>query len=69
MGAVTRNKWWVSLKHRIRDFDTKYGCQLNIDRTKEAISIEGRISRAVAGGDSLTVETLSIRLASATRDS
>ena len=23
VGAVTRNRWWVSLKHRIRDFATK----------------------------------------------
>ena len=32
--AVTRNKWWVSLKHRIRDSAIKYGRQLNLDRTK-----------------------------------
>ena len=74
MGAVTGNRWWVSLKHRIRDFATKYGRQLNLDRTKEAKSIDDRLSRAVAGGgDSLTVELageggLSVRVASATRD-
>ena len=56
MGAVTGNRWWVSLKHRIRDFATKYGRQLNLDRTKEAKSIDDRLSRAVAGGDSLNVE-------------
>ena len=56
VGAVTRNRWWVSLKHRIRDFATKYGRQLNLDRTKEAKSIDDRFSRAVAEGDSLTVE-------------
>ena len=50
MGAVTGNWWWASLKHRIRDFATKYGQQLKVDRTKEAKSIEDRISRAVAGG-------------------
>ena len=55
-GAVTGNRWWVSLKHRIRDFATKYDRQLNLDRTKEAKSIDDRLSRAVAGGDSLTVE-------------
>ena len=33
------------LKHRIRDFATKYGRQHNLDRTKAA-----RLSRAVAGG-------------------
>ena len=36
VGAVTGNRWWVSLKHRFRDF-------------KEAKSIEDRLSRAVAG--------------------
>ena len=48
--------WWVSLKHRIRDFATKYGRQLNLDRTKEAKSIDDKLSWAVAGGDSLTIE-------------
>ena len=47
---------WASLKHRIRDFATKYGRQLNLNRTKEAKYIDDRLSRAVAGGDSLTVE-------------
>ena len=56
VGAVTGNRWWASLKHRIRDFATKYGRQLNLDRTAEAKSIEDRLSRAVAGGDSLGVE-------------
>ena len=73
VGAVTGNRWWGSLKHRIRDFATKYGRRLNLDRTKEAKSIDDRHSRAVAGGDSLNVElarggTLSARVASATRD-
>ena len=54
--AVTRNRWWVSFKHRIRDFATKYGHQLDQDRPKEAESIEDRLSRTVAGVDSLTVE-------------
>ena len=35
VGAITGNRWWVSLKHKIRDFATKYGRQLNLDRTKE----------------------------------
>ena len=56
VGAVSRNRWWVSLKHRIRDFATKYGRQLNLDRTKEAKSIDDRLSRTVAGEDSLGVE-------------
>ena len=40
VGAVTWNRWWVSLKHMISDFATKYGRQLNLDRTKEAKSID-----------------------------
>ena len=50
VGAVTGNRWWVSLKYRIRDFATKYGQQLNLDKAKEAKSIDDRLSRAVAGG-------------------
>ena len=50
VGAVTGKRWWVSLKHWIRDFATKYSQQLNLDRTKEAKSIDDRLSRAVAGG-------------------
>ena len=50
VGAVTGNRWWVALKHRIRDFATKYGRQLNLDRTAEVKSIDDRLSRAVAGG-------------------
>ena len=50
IGVVTGNRWWVSLKHKIRDFATKYGRQLNLDRTKEAKSIDDQLSRAVAGG-------------------
>ena len=65
VGAVTRNRWWVSLKHRIRDFATKYGRQFNLDKIREAKSIEDR--RWL--GDSLTVELARRDLASATRDS
>ena len=54
--AVTGNRWWISLKHRMRYFATKYGRQLNLDRNKRAKSIEDRLSRAMAEGDSLTVE-------------
>ena len=50
VGAVTGNRWWASLKHRIGDFATKYGRQLNLDRTAEVKSIDDRLSRAVAGG-------------------
>ena len=50
LGAVTGNRWWISLKHKIRDFATKYGRQINLDRAKEAKSIKDTLSRAVAGG-------------------
>ena len=56
VGAVTGNRWWVSLKYRIRDFATKYGRQLNLDRFRQAKSIEDGLSRTVAGRDSLTVK-------------
>ena len=52
-GAVIRNKWWVSLKYRIRDFAIKYSQQLALDRAKKAKSLEDRLSRAVEGGDSI----------------
>ena len=55
-GVVTGNRWWVSLKHKIRDFATKSGRQLNLDKTKDAKSIDDKLSRAVAGGDSITIE-------------
>ena len=50
VGAVTGNRWWVSLKYRIRDFTTKYGQQLNLDKAKEAKSIDDRLSRVVVVG-------------------
>ena len=56
VGAVTGNRWWVSLKHRIRDFATKYGRQLKLDRTAEAKSIDKRLSRPVAWEDSLGIQ-------------
>ena len=50
VGAVTGNKWWASLKYRIRDFAIKYSQQLALDRAKKAKSLEDRLSRAVEGG-------------------
>ena len=47
VGAVTGNKWWGSLKHRIIDFDIKYGHQLDIDRTKVVKSLEDKLSWTV----------------------
>ena len=37
VGAVTGNRWWASLKHRIRDLATKYGRQLNLDRMSDRV--------------------------------
>ena len=45
--AVTGNRWWGSLKYRIRDFAIKYGRQLKLDRTKKTKSLEDKLSRAV----------------------
>ena len=56
VGAVTGNRWWESLKFRIRDFTIKYGQQLQLDRAKKAKSLEDRLSRVVEGGDSLAVD-------------
>ena len=50
VGAVTGKRGWVSFKHRIRDFSTTYGRQLNLDRTKEVKPIEDRLSQVVAEG-------------------
>ena len=67
--AVTGNRWWASLKHRIRDFATKYGRQLNLDRTRKAKSIEDRLSKAEDRGDSLNVELAKRDLERETSDS
>ena len=55
-GAFTGDKWWRSRKHRINDFAIKYGLQLNLDRTKVAISLEDKLSRAVKAGVSFAVD-------------
>ena len=39
-GAVLGNKWWASLKYRIRDFAIKYSQQLQLNRAKKAKSLE-----------------------------
>ena len=56
VGAFTGNKWWGSLKQWIRIFSIKYGRQLNLDRTKLTKSLEDKLSWALDGGDSLTVD-------------
>ena len=55
VGAVTRNRWGGSVKHRIRDFAINYGHKLNLDKTKIAKSLEGKLSRAVEWG-TLTID-------------
>ena len=55
VGSVIGNKWWVSLKYRIRDFAIKYRQQLAQDRAKKAKSLEDRLSRAVEVGDSVAI--------------
>ena len=47
VGAVIGNKWWASLKSRIRDFAIKYSQQLALNRAKKAKSLEDRLSRAM----------------------
>ena len=56
VGTVTGNKWWRSLKYRIRDFAINYGRQLTLDRSKKAKSLEDRLSRLVEREDSLDVD-------------
>ena len=56
VGVVIGNKWWVSLKYRIRDFAIKYSQQLALHRAKKAKSFEDRISQAVEGGDSVAID-------------
>ena len=50
VGAVTGNKWWISLKHKIRTFAVKYSQQLALDKATAEKSIEDKLHRAVAGG-------------------
>ena len=56
VGAVIRNRWWASLKYRIKDFAIKYSQQLALDRAKKAKSLEDRLSQAVAREDSVAVD-------------
>ena len=53
---VIGNKWWISLKYRIKDFAIKYSQQLALNRAKKAKSLEDRISRVVEGGDSVAID-------------
>ena len=49
VGAVIGNRWWASLKYRIRDFAIKFRQQLQLNMAKKAKSLEDRLSRAVDG--------------------
>ena len=50
VGAVIGNKWWASLKYRIRDFAIKYSQQLTLNRAKKVKSLEDRLFRVVERG-------------------
>ena len=56
MGAFNGNKWWGSIKYRIRDFAIKYDGQLKLDRAKKVKSLDDRLSHAVEREDSLDVD-------------
>ena len=55
VGAVTGNKCWGFLKHRIKDFAIKFCHLLNLDRTKVTKSLKDKFFRAVEGGESLAI--------------
>ena len=57
VGEVTGNRWWGSLKYRIRDFAIKYSQQLQLNSAKKAKSLEDRLSRAVEGEDSVAIDS------------
>ena len=44
VGAITGNRWWISLKYRIRDFAIEYGRRHNLDWAKKVKSLEDRLS-------------------------
>ena len=48
--VVSGNRWWGSLKQRIRDFTINYSWQLNLDRTKMAKPLKDKLFQAVDGG-------------------
>ena len=56
VGAVIGNRWWGSLKYRIRDFAIKYSQQLQLNRAKKAKSLENRLFLTVERGDSVAVD-------------
>ena len=62
VGVVTKNRWWASLKHRIKDFASKYSWQLNLGRTRKVKSIEDRLSLVEEVGYSLNIEIARMNL-------
>ena len=50
VGAVIGNKWWGTLKSRIKDFSIKYCQRLASDKAAKEKSLRESVSRAVDGG-------------------
>ncbi len=50
MGVITRNRWWGSLKHRIKDFTIKYCQNLTLDKARVEKLIEEWLTQVVDGG-------------------
>ena len=48
MGVVLGNRWWVSLKYRIRDFAINYATRPNLARAENVKSLGGGIGDALA---------------------
>ena len=55
MGVVIENRWWYSLKYRIRDFAIKSSHKLRLDRAKKTKALDDRLSEW-RRGDSLAVD-------------
>ena len=68
VGVVTGNKWYVSLKHKIRTFAVKYSQQLALDKATAEKSIEDKLHRAVSGGDTLSAALARADLVQAAND-
>ena len=56
VGAVVGNKWWASLKFRIKSFAVKYSQRLAKIKARTAKTLELNVSQTVAGGDPLMIE-------------
>ena len=56
MGVVIENRWWGSLKYRIRDSAIKFDRKLKQHRAKMARSFDDKLSRAVERIDFLAID-------------